>query len=121
MAEAGGAQGGDRQKLCMQQFDARLRQQLKTLINDDLIEEHRRAPTGPHSDPLQRVLHYFRRASASGKYAIVAAKPFAEYRVVRLSGRRGEAPKLVGNATYASPDEAYHAVFLKRVDDLLAS
>lgn len=112
---------GDRARLCVQQFDARLRQQLKGLINDDLIEEFRRRPTGPHSDPLQRVLHYFRRASAAGKYAIVAVKPFAEYRIVALSGRRGEPPRPVGNATYASPDEAYHAVFLKRVDDLLAS
>lgn len=115
------APGGDRARLCVQQFDARLRERLKTLITDDLIDEFRRAPTGPHGDALSRVLHYFRRASASGKFAIVAVKPFAEYRLVALSGRRGEPPKPVGNATYGSPDEAYHAVFLKRIDDLLAS
>lgn len=111
----------DRQRHCIAQFDARLRDRLKATITDAMIAEHKAKPAGQHSDALERVLHYFRRAPAAGKYAILAVKPFAEYRMVALSGRRGVAPTPVGDAVYASPEEAYHAVFLKRIDDLRAS
>ena len=111
----------DKQMQCFERFDRRIRERLKPLVTDEIIEEHRRNPAGQHSDHLERLLNYFRRSDAAGKYAIEAVRPFQEYRVVVLSGRRGVAPRPADNATYASPDEAYHAVFLKRVQDLLAS
>jgi branched-chain amino acid transport system permease protein len=38
-----------------------------------------------------------------------------------LSGRAGQPPRQVDDKLYATLNEAYHAVFLLRVNDLLAS
>jgi branched-chain amino acid transport system permease protein len=111
----------DKQTLYLRRFDAWQRAELKALISDALIEEHRRTIGQRRSDALERVLAYFRRASVVDKYAILAVKPFAEYRVVAMSGRRGVPPRAADDRVYATPDEALHAVFLKRVQDLMES
>lgn len=111
----------DKQVIYLRRFDKRLREELKRLATSEVIEEHRRRPTGVHSDALQRLLNYFRRASIIDKYAILCTKPFADYRIVALSGRRGVPPRIVDDQAFASPEEAIHAVFLKRVQDLLES
>ena len=109
----------DKQQIYLRRFDRILRDRLKGLITEDLIEAHRRNPAGPHSDALERVLNYFRRAAVADKYAILAERPFEAYRVVALSGRRGVAPRIVDDHAYASVAEAQHAVFLQRVHDLM--
>ena len=109
----------DKQTIVTRRFDGVVRDELKLLITDELIEEHRRTEGQRRSDALERVLTYFRRAAIADKYAILASKPFAEYRLVALSGRRGVPPRIVDDRTYATTDEALHAVFLKRVQDLL--
>jgi branched-chain amino acid transport system permease protein len=96
-----------------------------------LVEEHRKNPIGVpgkgghyavgHSEELARVLDKLRRAPMAGKYVIVCTKPHEEWRIGRLSGVRGDAPEILRDGPYASQDEAEHAVFLKRVDDLLAA
>ena len=111
----------DRQHIYLQRFDKIVRDRLKTLITEELIDAHRRNPTGPHSDALERVLNYFRRAAVTGKYAILTMRPFAAYRVVALSGRRGVAPHTVDDQVYTSVAEAQHAVFLRRIHDLMKS
>ena len=105
----------------MRRFNKHVRDNLKPLINDEMIEAHRRSPNGPHDDALSRVLNYFRRAAVADKYAILAVRPFAEYRVVALTGRRGVPPRMVDDRVYPTEDAAMHAVFLKRVQDLLES
>ncbi|MGE3875583.1 MAG: branched-chain amino acid ABC transporter permease, partial [Parvibaculaceae bacterium] len=102
-------------------FDKMQRDFLKKLITPEIIEEHRKRPLGQHSEALERVLTYFRRAPLADKYAITVIEPFKSYRIVALSGTRGVAPRLVEDKTYGSPDEAYHALFLRRVQDLLES
>lgn len=111
----------DKQTLYFKRFDAVVRQRLRARVTDELIAEHRRNPSGPHGDDLERLLNYFRRAAINDKYAILAVKPFAEYRIVALSGRRGVPPRAVDDKTYATTDEAQHAVFLRRVQDLMQS
>ena len=111
----------DKQSIALRRFDKRTRDALKALVSDALIEEHRRRPQGQHSPQLDRLLNYFRRAAVIDKYAVLCVKPFAEYRLVALSGKRGVPPRLVDDRTYPNVDEAYHAVFVKRVQDLLAS
>ena len=111
----------DKQVIALRRFDKRTRDALKALVNDDLIEEHRRRPQGQHSPQLDRLLNYFRRASVIDKYAVLCVKPFAEYRLIALSGRRGVPPRVVDDQVYPTVDDAYHAVFVKRVQDLLAS
>jgi branched-chain amino acid transport system permease protein len=111
----------DKQTIFLRRFDHWQRDELKRIITDELIEEHRRTMGQRRSDALERVLAYFRRAATADKYAILAVRPFAEYRLVALSGRRGVPPRVVDDRVYATPDEAMHAVFVKRVRDLMES
>ena len=67
------------------------------------------------------MLTYFRRADVADKYAVLAVKPFAEYRIVALSGRRGVPPRVVDDQVFTHAEEALHGVFLKRVQDLMES
>lgn len=99
-------------------FDAAVRERVKELVSDDIIQEYRINRSGPHSDPVMRILNYFRRASTSGKYAIFAVQHFARYRIIRLSGRRTIPPEWVGDETYPTRDEADYAVFLLRIGEL---
>ena len=111
----------DKQAIYLRRFDAALRAELKPLITDALIEEHRTTHGKRRSDALERVLTYFRTAPVADKYAILAVKPFAEYRIVALSGRRGVPPRAVDDQVFTSPEAAQHGVFLKRVQDLMES
>jgi len=102
-------------------FERNLRERLRSSITPELIDEHAAKPLGQHSEPLERMLNYFRKAPIPDKYAVYCEEPFARYRVVALSGLPGVPPRLVDDKTYATLDEAYHAVFLRRVNDLRAS
>ena len=112
----------DKQELYYRRFNKRLRERLKTLITPELIEEHRRDPLGHHSDALARVLNYFRRGEMADKYIINRMQPEVErFRIMALSGTRGMPPRVVDDREYTDINEAYHAVFLLRVNDLLES
>lgn len=102
-------------------FERSLRDRLRAWINPDLIAEHQAKPMGQHSDHLERMLNYFRKAPIPDKYAVYCEVPFESYRVVALSGLPGVPPRIVDDKIYPTLDEAYHAVFLRRVNDLRAS
>lgn len=107
----------NRDLLCYARFDERIAVQIARSITPELIEEHRRSPLGFHSDTLARVLNYFRRGPVAGKYGLATDGPFGPYRIVRLSGRRGERPQPADDTVYESMEAAYHGVFLKRLAD----
>jgi branched-chain amino acid transport system permease protein len=110
----------DKQEIYYRRFQKRLRDRLKLLITPELIEEHRRNPLGHHSDSLSRVLNHFRRGEVADKYAIMRQpEAFHAYKIVAFSGVRGAPPRLVDDRTYYDINEAYHAVFLLRVNDLM--
>lgn len=113
----------DKQLIYYRLFDKRIRDHLKTTITPELIAEHKAKPLGQHSDALDRVLNYFRRGEMPDKYAILRVGPFAasSYKVLAFSGRQGQPPRVVDDKLYTTAEEAYHAVFLLRVNDLLAS
>ena len=111
----------DQDEMCRRRFDTMQRDFLRTLITPETLEEHRQSPQGQHSEALERLLIYFRRRPQAGKYAIAAVEPFKAYRIVALSGHRGVPPRVVEDKIYMSPEEAYHGVFLRRVQDLLES
>jgi len=113
----------DKQLVYRRLFDKRLRDALKKTVTPDVIAEHRDKPLGQHSDALDRLLNYFRREEMPDKYAILRVGPLrsCSYRVMALSGRAGQPPRQVDDKLYATLNEAYHAVFLLRVNDLLAS
>lgn len=112
----------DKQELYYRRFNKRLRERLKQLITPELIEEHRNDPLGHHTDALSRVLNYFRRGEMADKYVVHRMVPAEErFRILAVSGERGMPPRVVDDREYTDIKEAYHAVFLLRVNDLLES
>ena len=109
----------DKDEVFLRRFDKMQRDHLKTLVTPEVIEEHRRSPQGQHSEALDRLLIYFRGRPQLDKYAISVVELFKAYRIVALSGHPGVAPRIVEDKIYASPAEAYHGVFVRRVQDLL--
>jgi branched-chain amino acid transport system permease protein len=111
----------DKDLIYWRRYDKMQRDYLKKLVSPEIIEEHERCPLGQHSEPLERLLLYFRRAPQDDKYAIVVVEPFKAYRIVALSGVRGVAPRTVEERIYPSQEAAYHGVFMRRVQDLMES
>lgn len=112
----------DKQEIYYRRFDKRLRDKLKSMVTPELIEEHRLKPLGQHSDALARLLNYFRRGEMADKYAIMRDPDnFNHYSIVAFSGVRGAPPRMVDDKIYENIDEAYHAVFLLRINDLMES
>ena len=112
----------DKQEIYYRRFNKRLRDHLKTLITPELVKEHQDAPQGKHSDQLSRVLNFFRRGEMPDKYVIMRLKEGQDkYSVMAVSGVKGTPPRVVDDKIYENLNEAYHAVFLLRVNDLLES
>jgi len=94
-----------------------------------LIAEHRENPIGKpgkagkagvqHSDDLQRVIDKLRRAPMAGKYVRICVSPHDDYRIGVAAGVRGKPVKIL-EGRYPSEDACEHAIFVRRVNDLLA-
>mgnify|MGYP003707846143 CR=1 FL=1 len=92
-----------------------------------LIAEHRKAPRGAatqageaaplNSLPLKRLLDKLRVIPQTGKHTIVETKPWKEYTIGVLPGRRGGVVELTGEI-YPTREDAEHAIFLKRLKAL---
>lgn len=95
-----------------------------------LVAEHRDNPIGVpgrgghpgigHSDDLARVIDKLRRAPMAGKYVRICVEAHRDYRIGICSGVRGKPVKLEPGS-YPSEDACEHAIFVRRVDDLLAA
>lgn len=109
----------DKDEVYKKRFDKMQREFLKTLICNEIIEEHKNKPLGQHSEALERVLYYFRRAGMNDKYVIKCVESFKKYKIMALSGERGKSPRVVEDNTYNTVEKAYHAVFLRRIQDLM--
>ncbi len=94
---------------------------LKTLVCDEVIEEYKHNPLGQHSEPLSRLLHFFSCAPQKGKYALKREEQTKTFKIIALSGERGEPPQYIDNEEYGTLNDAYHGVFLKRIHDLMES
>ncbi|WP_214367012.1 hypothetical protein [Pseudonocardia sp. H11422] len=79
-----------------------------------LVAEFRAAPLGHHSDALARLLRVLRSEPLEGKHVIVCVRPFREYRLGRLSARRGAPVELVPGVSFDSAAAAEWAVFVRR-------
>lgn len=94
-----------------------------------LVAEHRGNPIGmpgkagnagiQHSDDLARVIDKLRRAPMAGKYVRVCVTLHEDYRIGICSGVRGKPVKML-EEKYPSEDSCEHAIFVKRVADLMA-
>ena len=111
----------DKDEIYRRRYDKMQRDYLKTQITPEIIEEHRLTPGGQHSATLERLMVYFRTQPQIDKYSVAVIEPFKAYRVVALSGVRGVAPRVVDDKVYATQEEAFHGVFVRRVQDLMES
>ena len=93
-----------------------------------IIAEHRANPRGAgsqpgvkppnHSDVLKRLIDKLRMSPQAGKHTIVETKPWEEYAIGILPGRRGGVVKIT-RERYPTREDAGHAIFLKRLYALL--
>ena len=93
-----------------------------------LIAEHRANPVaGPpkngkppidHSKDLITVLDKFRRQPMEGKYITICKRLHEDYRIGICSGIRGVPVKIL-DQSYSSEEASEHAIFLKRIADML--
>ena len=111
----------DKDALYFRRFDKMQRDFLKTLVCEEVIEEHKNKPLGQHSEALERLLLYFRRAPMEDKYALHRAGPHGPYKIIAFAGSRGTSPRIVEDREYQTIEEAYHGVFVRRVHDLMES
>jgi len=94
-----------------------------------LITEHRANPIGKpgkagkagiqHSDDLQRVIDKLRRAPMAGKYIRICINPHSDYRIGVATGVRGKPVEML-DGRFPSEDACEHAIFVRRLEDLLA-
>lgn len=111
----------DKDELFRRRYDKMQRDYLKTLVCEEVLEEHRKKPLGQHSEALERLLLYFRRVPQVDKYAIKRDAHTGRFKIVAFSGTRGASPRVVEDKDYETVEEAYHGVFRRRVFDLLES
>jgi hypothetical protein len=105
----------DQQLVYLGRFLTGLRQRVKGLLSDELIDAYQRNPCGPHSDTLMRVLTYF---GALSKYAIYSPVPLRDYIIVALPAEPGKLPQRIDGRVYHDEAEARCAMFLMNVADL---
>ena len=106
----------DRQRLVYARFTEKLTADLRLLVNEDLIDEHRRKPLGQHSDALERLLLHFRRAPT---YALYSRKACREYQIIRLPVAAGSLPTPIDDTVHTDKNAALHAVFLRHLHDFM--
>lgn len=102
-------------------FDKKQSEFLKTLVCEEVIQEHENNSHGQHSEPLSRLLHFFSSAPQKNKYAIKHDGQSDLFKIIALSGVRGEPPRIADDKEFKTLEEAYHGVFLKRISDLMES
>lgn len=74
---------------------------------------------GVHENPkLRRVLLRMRGESMAGKLIIVCTEVEKSWRIARLSGIRGVPPEFVDDRVFDDEQDAQHAIFLMRLDEL---
>lgn len=96
-------------------FHARRVESLRPLVTAELVEEHRRAPLGPHSDALQRVLNYLGLFPIDGK--LITEHDGSQWFVCRLIGFPAlRAERVTG--PLESEAAALHEVFRRRLLDV---
>ena len=111
---------GNRDVLYRNYYDDMQKRFLRQVVSQEVIDEHRRNPLGQHSEPLARLLHFFRTQPLSRQYA-VRREGANSLRIVALSGQRGVAPRTVDEQRFEKVEDAYHAIFLMQIKELLGA
>ena len=93
-------------------FHARRVESLRPLITPEIVEEHRRAPLGPHSDGLQRLLNYLGLFGIDGK--LITEDDGEAWFVCRVVGAPAVCVERVAGPL-DSEAQALHEVFRRRL------
>lgn len=107
----------DRSSAWLEFWQALRKSDLKPLVTPELIEEHKRNPTGgdrSHSAELLLVLDYIRSLSGSDKEFIYATKPYREFAIGKLMGR-GNPVDQTNVRRFSTREAANHVIFLMRL------
>lgn len=96
------------------------RERVRGLVTDELIAEHAARPLGPHSDDLARVLTYLRGADVEGKLVLLTVEPDRTWQIARISRADRARPLSLEGNPYTSWEQAFHDIFLERVEALRA-
>jgi len=81
----------------------------------DLVEAFIANPNGPHGPELQRLVNKLRfEPTMKGKYAVVCTKPYEEWTLAQLPGKRGEPVRIHRDRVFTSLEDAERAVFKLR-------
>jgi len=80
----------------------------------DLAEQFRNAPFGPHSPELEKVLQQLRWGPVAGKPILVCTRPYQEWVIGVLSGRRGVPISLETEHRFDNLEDAMWALFRRR-------
>ncbi len=115
------AEEDDRDIIYRSYYDKMQSEFLKTLVSDEILEEYKNNVLGQHSEPLSRLLHFFSSAPLKNKYAIKHDRESNSFKIIALSGVRGEPPHVLKDKKFKKIEDAYHGVFLKRISDLMES
>ena len=84
----------------------------------DLAKEYRDNLRGPFSSELQKILDKMRTTPLKGRFALIIIKPFEEFGLARLSGKRGVPPIPIEGKKYYSMAEAEWDIFKLRWHEL---
>ncbi|MDI6029042.1 hypothetical protein QBK99_22990 [Corticibacterium sp. UT-5YL-CI-8] len=77
----------------------------------DLVEEFRRAPKGPYSPDLQKIVHRMRWGGEGGRFVLIPVEPGKKWMLGLLPSRRGDAVKTFSDKTFTRLADAEWAVF----------
>ena len=113
--------GADKSLAVVAALNNEIANRAASLVDDELIAEHRRNPFGAHSDRLLRVLHYVRRQPIVNKFVVVFSWDLVNWTVARMPADLRHEVILIPEAQFATYAEAEHEVFRRRMDDLLSS
>jgi hypothetical protein len=97
--------------------DAALRDRLAALIEPELVEEHRRAPFGPHPPELIDVLAFLRRNPAPDLPRYVVLAESEGFAIGVRPDRRDDELRTAGPERFATRAEAEHGIFRRRLAD----
>lgn len=99
-------------------FDGKTRRYLRRVITPELIEEHRRDPHAQHrSEPLARLLFYFKSLPIEQQYALRKTAR-GTYRITTIP-RPGTRPADVDETEHADALSGLHGIFLRKINDLM--
>lgn len=80
----------------------------------DLVEEFRRAPKGPHSDELQKILHRMRWSGEARRYCALVVEPGRRWMLGRLPDKRGRPVEKFVDSIFDSQADVEWEVFCRR-------